>query len=476
MKKSLTLILSIVVLLILVIALKFLPNSQKAGVSDVTTEASASAEVTLEVIKVEPKDLTSIVITQADNTLTYLPPATDDGHWSIENAQEYNLDQSALDYRIGETLDITSTRALDATTLSEYGLDQPTKTVIYNLKDGATKKLLIGNPTTDKSCVYAMLEGDSNIYLLQQMIDNCLVSSIDTFRTTTLTDFNSESSVQKLTIGGSEFSPLTVTESAEQNGVVISYELTTDNLTNVTASNDGVNKLVASLPIIDGTNLIEAGVTNLSSYGLDQPVLHLVIDYYDPSSGKLDEKTNTTIYDTKQIDYIWGKTLEDGQIAFMQSGDNKVYAMDASFLTSLKAAATPFSLCSKFIALPNIDSVKTVDIHFADSNTTYHMDVDHANKAYQFNNKEMAEADFKSLYQSVISLHADIALDTASTDTTPVVSITYVLNDGNKQEVLLTPSTINQYYQSYLNDSILVGCSKKQVTDLKTTLDKAAQE
>lgn len=476
MKKSLTLILSIAVLLILIIALKFLPNDQKADTLDTTTEVSASDEVTLEVVKVELKDLTSIVINQAEHTLTYLPPTTDDGHWSIENAEDYTLDQSALDYRIGEILDITSTRALDATTLSEYGLDQPTKTVVYNLKDGTSKKLLIGSPTTDKSCVYAMLEGDSKIYLLQQMIDNCLVSSIDTFRTTTLTDFNSESSVKKITISGSQFTPLTVTESSEQNGVVMSYELTTDNLNAVAASNDGVNQLVASLPSIDGTNLLETGVTNLSSYGLDQPVLHLVIDYYDPNSGTLDEKTNTTIYDTKQIDYIWGKTLEDGQIAFMQSGDNKVYAMDASFLTTLKEAATPFSLCSKFIALPNIDSVKTVDINFSDSNTTYHMDVDHANKAYKFNNKEMAEAEFKSLYQAVISLHADIALDTASANADPLVTITYILNDGSKQEVLLTASTINQYYQSYLNGSILVGCSKKQVTDLKATLDKAAQQ
>ena len=155
----------------------------------------------------------------------------------------------------------------------------------------------------------------------------------------------------------------------------------------------------------------------------------------------------------------------------MRTGESSVYSMDASFLSTFKEVATPFNLSSKFIELPNINDVKAIDVAYADA--TYHLDVDEANTKYALNNKSIEKDAFKALYRSVIGIYAEIEVDEKSTDTTPEVTITYTMHDGSTQVATFMEATSNQYYQTVLNGSMIVGCSKTQLSNLKTTLDKA---
>ena len=145
--------------------------------------------------------------------------------------------------------------------------------------------------------------------------------------------------------------------------------------------------------------------------------------------------------------------------------------MDANFLSTFKEVATPFSLSSKFIELPNIQDVKAIDIAYADS--TYHIDVDETNASYALNNKSIEKDAFKALYRSVVGIYAEIELEDKSEDTTPEVTITYTMQDGSTRAAVFTNSNSSQYYQTVLNGTMIVGCSKTQLSNLKTTLDEA---
>lgn len=278
-------------------------------------------------------------------------------------------------------------------------------------------------------------------------------------------------SMAKVTISGTEFASMTIGVNDEQNGIITAYDLTTDTLDRIDVSNNSFDKLVNALPDFTVGSLIADHVTDLSAYGLDQPKLHLIIEFYD-SSIPFEEGTFPAT--TTTLDFIWGNELEDGKIAFMRTGETSVYAMDASFLPTLKELATPFSLSSKFIELPKIQNVKAIDIAYADA--TYHIDVDEANASYTLNNKSIEKDAFKALYRSVIGIYAEAELEDKSDDTTLEVTITYTMQDGSTRAAIFTKSNNSQYYQTMLHGSMIVGCSQAQLSNLKTTLDEALNE
>ena len=275
-------------------------------------------------------------------------------------------------------------------------------------------------------------------------------------------------SMARVTISGTDFASMTIGINDEQNGIITAYDLTTDTLDRIDVSNNSFDKLVNALPDFTAGSFIADDVTDLSAYGLDQPTLHLIIEFYD-SSIPFDEGTLPAT--TTTFDFIWGNELEDGKIAFMRTGETSVYAMDASFLPALKELATPFSLSSKFIELPNIENVKSVDIAYADA--TYHIDVDEANTSYALNNKSIEKDAFKALYRSVIGIYAETELEDKSDATTPEVTITYTMQDGSTRAAIFTKSNSSEYYQTVLHGTMIVGCSEAQLSNLKTTLDEA---
>ena len=275
-------------------------------------------------------------------------------------------------------------------------------------------------------------------------------------------------SIARLTLSGSEFPTMTLGLAHEQNGIILSYDLTTDILDHVDVSSNSFDKLVNALPDFKVDRLIAEDVTDLSAYGLDQPKLHLIIDFYNANL-PLEEGATPAI--TSTFDFIWGNELEDGKIAFMKTGEKGVYAMDASFLSDLKELATPFNLSSKFIQLPNIALVKTIDIAYTDA--TYHIDVDETHTTYALNNHSIEKDAFKALYRSVIGIYAEFELDTPSQESTPEVTITYTLVDGSTRVATFAAAADPNYYQTMLHGNMLVGCSKAQLDTLKATLEEA---
>lgn len=274
--------------------------------------------------------------------------------------------------------------------------------------------------------------------------------------------------IANLRISGTDFESLTINLSKEQNGIITTYDLTTDTLDHVSVNNSSFDNLVNTLPEFTSHDLIAENVTNLGLYGLDNPVLHLVIDFYDANTA-IEDISEAPI--TNTLDFIWGNTLEDGRIIFMKSNEKNVYAMDASFLASLKEIATPFNLSSKFIALTNISEVQSIDIAFPD--TTYHVEVNDADSIYSLNNISIEKDAFKGLYRSIIGIYGETLLqvDEISSDSTPQITITYNLLDGSTKVATFTPALNDAYYQSTLNETMIVWCGKAQFDALRTALD-----
>lgn len=468
MKKSLTIILAILVLAILLILLRFTSASNKAASTDeieastLASPASTDATESIELLNLDQADIASIDIAADHSTLTFTPNGED---WAIKGYEDYSLDQASINYRVKQITRVTTSRSIENADLKEYGLDKPSKVVTYHMKDGSTKVLSLGNLSLDETNIYIMIDSQpTTVYFVTAILNNSIKGNIDDYRVTELDNYES-ASIYNLNISGSEFPNISLNYSEAQNGYFTVYNLSTDEFTNATAHFEGVEALTKAFPSFKAENFVADHVTDLSPYGLDQPILHLTASYYDPNA----TSSSSTPEVIGQVDYIWGNTLDNGEIAFMKTGDSTVYSMDASFLDGLKEASKPFKLVDKYIAIPNISDVSSIEVDF--QNTKYQMTVDDANKKYTLNEKEVDMDSFKALYRKLIAITADITLDEASSDIAPQITITYTLTDGTKQQAVFTNSNSNQYYQSSIYGTMLVGVTKTQLNNVKTALD-----
>ncbi len=478
MKKTLTITLASLTLVGLLGVLWFTTSkdTQTTEAESTTVENTAPEEASNEkeskpettpLIALTAADVSKIEVSVGENTLNYISGSE---NWSLEGYEDYSLDQTGLNYKAKVMLQVDGLRTIENPDLAEYGLDKPSKKATYHLKDGSTITLSLGNLSLDYVSVYAMLDSDpSKVYILNSMVYNCMIGDIESYRTKELESYDA-ANIYDIRISGSDFPNIYVALSDEQNGYSNSYDLVTDSL-NMMANTYSVEQLKTALPVFSVSEFVADEVTDLSTYGLDQPILHLTMNYFDPLTAA--SVASPAEFDIAgQVDYIWGNTLENGNIAFMKVGDTSVYSMDPDFLTSLKEYANPFYLASKYIAMPNIKNVTAIDVAFDDA--SYHMTVDETNQKYTLGGKEMEKSLFKKLYRNIASISAEIELTEVSSDTTPVATITYTLADGTTKVATLTPSTNNQYYQTYLEDVLLVGITKTQLNSLKDTLKAAA--
>lgn len=479
MKKSITIILAILTLCILLVILWFTTTQNKtkdtsAASSSPATESTLEA-ASIEVLSLEQANIDSIDVTADENTLTYIAGKE---NWSLKGYEDLSLDQSELNSKAGALIKITASRSISNANLAEYGLDHPAKTATYHLKDGSTKVLSVGNLSLDNSNVYIMLDSEpTTVYLTSSSLNEYMISDINAYRKKELENYES-ASIHDLTISGSAFDTLSLKLSKKQNDHYTSYDLSTDTLKDVTTNTNKVEELTKALPSFTVSHFVADHVTDLSAYGLDHPVLHLIINYYDPQAANASPNPSASDSPSPsaspnldiigQVDYIWGKTLDNGEIAFMKTGDTSVYSMDANFLEDLKKAATPFNLMDKFIAIPNIADVKSINIDF--EGTKYELTCDDKNEKYQLDHQDVDQDNFKALYRNLIGITADIVLDEKNNITSPVITINYHLNDGSTVTGEFADSTNNQYYQSTLNN-VLVGVTKTKLKAVKTALD-----
>ena len=476
MKKSVTLILAIVVLALLIIALKFMP---KMGTQDQVIQANpttASAEEEkIEVVTIKTEDLDTVTIFDGTNDISYLPPSTEGGDWVIKGHDAFKANAQTLNYRLNQTINVTARQKITPTSLSEYGLEHPTKTVTYQFKDGSIRKLFIGNSTIDNINVYALMEDDpNNVYVISKAFDNCIIADLSTFSDATLSDFNADDyAVLSMNFSGRDFAPIDIHLGEKQNSILVSYEFTSGEYVNIPASNGATEGIKAAFPSFKKIeNYVASGVTDLSQYGLDDPSFHMVINYSVQDEKKEEDEPTTTSVET--LDLTFGNTLEDAQVAFIVGDDtSSVYSMDGSFINKIKDLITPFALANKFVAMPKISDVKSIDIHFLETEESYHLDIDEANKTYSCNNVNVEMSDFKILYRTVIGITGDKQIEEANSDKTPLITFTYTFNDGSTLEASFNASTSNQFYETILYDKLVVGCSKQQFVKLQENLERA---
>ena len=96
--------------------------------------------------------------------------------WNYDADTAFDVDESLIESMLTTASDIQAEDYFsEYEALETYGFDAPQKSVTLTFSDGSAKKLMIGNYNDIIGYYYMMVEGDSNLYL----VDDTLLNAFD---------------------------------------------------------------------------------------------------------------------------------------------------------------------------------------------------------------------------------------------------------------------------------------------------------
>jgi hypothetical protein len=402
-------------------------------------------------------EISSIVVENQDIHAVFIP--TEQG-FELEDTDDLGLSTSTITTYANRLLSVYPNKTLEeVSSLEEYGLSNPFEKIIYNLQDGSSITLSLGNRAPGTVGVYALKDEDpSTVYIIPTTVISSLDGSYSKFRTATL-DTPDPSTVSRVEIKGRDLDHYVIGYlDANTEAYYATYLM--ESPYKLVVSGDAYGRLLEAIPPLSVETYVADRVEDFSLYGLDNPSLWLSLELTD-SEGNV----NT-------LEYSWGDLTEDGQIYFMPKESSSVYAMSASLVDTFLTHVDPYKLSSKLVGLVNIDLVNTLDVQIGTKALSLSIERNGEDTTYLLNGNPIEEKDFKTLYQAIIGITSDVRLDKdMQIDATPVVTFDYTLTDGSNQTTTFYPYN-NQFYSYSLADNFLVGCTIRQFNHILTVAEK----
>ncbi len=454
----------------------------------VSEEEAENETIALSTVNTE--NIVSIHYTYEDTDLTFLKEGE---VWVAEEDKSRPINQDRVKSIIGVVDDISATRIIaeKAENLEDFGLLDPTSYVQAALSDGTKVTLQIGNEAATGDGYYALVNEDGKVYLLANSYGSGLK-----FTNTDLTAV-----AEDLTIEAANIRHITVDNRdsedfelfyEENNGLdnsgsaMFPWVILKPYPQRYTADSSAVTTLQEKYTTFDYIKCVDYHPTELSTYGLDQPMSIIELGYLETRTETLDEPekdpdtgeeiTEKTYYDPKEYKLSVGGLDENNNYYVMIEGDSAVYTIDKDAIDNM-VEVDVFSLLNKFVAIPNIEMVDRVDIDIDGSAYTMSMEratgkndagEDEVKTTYFYNSKEVEEDVFKDVYQKMISAQYDAPIkeEISAEGITPHLTMSFHLNDD--KNTVLTASYLPYDDSFYIikNGETRFFADKRKIDDI----------
>lgn len=454
------------------------------GSSSSSSAASSSAEIQL--ISKSSDNVASMKVTNKKGSYTLVPLPSGSIGASASSASSSDSSSSTT-YTVkelagcpvntGETgsvvqngFSLTATKNLGkVSSLSDYGLTSPQATVSVTFKDGSTYGYKIGNATATDSSAYYMcgLESD-NVYVVS--VDDGLLEDATYFVTKDMlsisadsssTSTNGSSSVDftKIALSGKNF-PQAMALAKNTSGLLAitaprAFDVDTNNLSSL-------ETVLTSLSA-DSVAAIHPDAAALKKYGLDSPTVKVS-------------------FTAEKKSYVLTVGAKNGKDYYaMVGGVDVVYNVSGDSIANL-VSQNLYTLRSKMIYLPNITTVKQIEI--SASGKTDVMNVTRTENAASSTAKEKAydykitgnggksldyDTNYRNVYQTIIGLQ--VFADTNQVPSgTPAVTVKYTYFDKKNQDTLALYKVDERRYAAVFNGTVYGLCTESDVQNVLQTV------
>lgn len=334
-----------------------------------------------------------------------------DGLWVEKNNPGYVMKQTPFTTMAGVFANLSATHVIEETTqnLEEYGLDKPQYVARAKTAEGAETVLYVGMQNTVTTEYYVYTDSVPGVYTVGTTAINYFARGLMDFAE--VPDFPTVSNADFLSLetrNGEEYMKTEMLkESAYDMSGIITWYVTEPFDHEYVAHTSTLDKMFAGIVELSysGVAAYRPDEAQRSGMGLDQPQKELAFTYTEAAEGTETETTSETVQKTVNSYRLHiGNQKEGSDYYYVQEeGSELVLLMSKSSLDSI-ISYTSKDLVNKYFALINIDSVDSIDIVLEDGSeytlTPPASDADDA-----------AAEEQKSLYQTIISIHAEKIVD-----------------------------------------------------------------
>ena len=334
---------------------------------------------------------------------------------TIEGYDSYIIDEDALSSALYNVCNVAINRRIETEgyALSDYGLDNEGKSLVLKLKDGAQKKLIIGNSANFEGEYYAKL--DDTICTISDYEAKAILKNPDDYRSldictidnTSVTEYEIKKGAQ--TVFAVHFDE----ESSNAEFGMAGYKMTYP-YNGVIASSDKINAIAEKLTSLSAVTIVEENPKNLAAYGLDAPCTLTIKD----ANGKVTVKM--------------GNYTGDNTVYVMQGDLPVVYTAECPFYEIVKEAKAQ-DYIDRLIHIFNIENVSGITI--STDGESYDLSITKKGEdeySYKINGKHSVEKNFKAIYQKIIGVTAAEFSERAVSGTEKC-TITFNFTDGSKK-------------------------------------------
>jgi hypothetical protein len=416
-------------------------------VADDTQEAAP----TIDLATIDTTKVTSLHYVREDADLTL---TQQDGTWISKDEPGRPINQDYVKAILNAINDINADRIISEKpeNLADYGLSEPAASLEATASDGTAVTLKIGNEAGASLGYYGLVNTDGIVYLLPIEIGTALQYNNIQMTAVPESPGITASDICYLNIDSRDGEDYEIknTDGSELDNMgssLYTWQILKPYGEGYSADSSKISEIQSNYTGFSYKSCVDYKGTDLSLYGLDNPAAAIAIGYYEaaatptPDSGT-DSQTARKVSEYKI--YVGNKDAEDNYYVRID-GSDAVYTIGASSIDKM-LQLDAFSLLNHYVLIPNID---TVDRITADIGTTgYTMSIERTSKkdddgnettaaAYYFNDKEVEEDAFKSLYTTMVSAQydAEIKGDAAVEGVAPVMTLSYHIF-GDKERTL----------------------------------------
>ncbi|SKB00417.1 protein of unknown function [Caloramator quimbayensis] len=438
-----------IILLLLVLGIVLGVYAAKVMYDNKKEESKAD---TIELFKLDKSNIDEIKI---ENSKESFSIKNNNGSYDVLNVN-YKMDKSAIEDIVNMISNVEAIRLISENKedFKRYGLDNPNGQCIVNLKDGTSRKLLLGDAAPGGSSYYAEYEG--KVYTISDTTGKLLLKRLEDLRDKQLSLANDNvSGIKILTAGNNvelklEDENRWVISQPYGNGVSVDY--------------DKVYIIIDALKNIYIENFVEDNCKDFSKYGLNKPSKEVIV-----------------IEGNNQKSMIFGNMVGNESIYFKVSDNNSVYMMSMEDYKKFDVKAFDIiSACPVNPLVANINEMTVISGNEKYIFTVEKQNIDSKDSKdnssevklkYKLNGKEMKEEDFLSIYNKYCTIVVDsqikkvIKNDTESFNK-PEVVIKFKLNKGLEKNINIEFIPYNeQFYKMLINGKGDFAISKSQINE-----------
>ena len=117
------------------------------------------------IFNIEENQIRKIIINKPDVTLEFIATEDPNNPWSMLKPEKTLADDAVISFLTELLVNGKSDRviALGDASLAEYGLDEPIATISFEVTDGQTHKIVLGQPAIGDRSIYAQVFSNTSI-------------------------------------------------------------------------------------------------------------------------------------------------------------------------------------------------------------------------------------------------------------------------------------------------------------------------